>query len=352
MSKHILFFVHGMGEHNDKWHEAGLRVLQGSFKDYDLSKHIIFDDCVEAIPIVYNDKFNTWHDKMKKDFDDFKNAILNKTSDGERYQNEFDKVEKWIFSDNDNFARTHALDVVLYYFFPMIYMAVDVSVSMQILSKLKNGDYSSWNIVSHSLGTSVTHNVINSLYNPSGPLGNGNTLSSSDNRPRSLIMVANVSRVLQRAGAKVYESRVKPGRIAANRVCKYYLNCRHKFDPFCMPKAFNPDNWPDSETFNSDSYQHIEPSHLELGNDDDVLQVHNFDHYLKNPRVHVPIFRTLFGKTTILDDEFKVAKTEFDSAMQTPQLSDARKKLRKRLPRVESGMHEFIKLFTKEFFKS
>ena len=143
-------------------------------------------------------------------------------------------------------------------------------------------------------------------------------------------MVANVSRVLQLPGLKVFASKVKPGSALLDRVCETYLNVRHQFDPFVFPQAFKPDpEWPDPVTHNSDQYQHIRPSHLVLKNYKDV---HDLDHYLRNPRVHVPIFRGLFGSDLYPEEEFKKACEKFDSGVLNENTNAMREKLQGLLP--------------------
>ena len=43
MSKHILFCVHGMGEHDNTWHEKGVRVLKSAFGDFERLSQLDFD---------------------------------------------------------------------------------------------------------------------------------------------------------------------------------------------------------------------------------------------------------------------------------------------------------------------
>jgi hypothetical protein len=346
--KHILFFVHGMGEHDNTWHEEGLKVIRDSYNDYERFKDRSFDDYVEAVPIVYDDVFKTWRQRMKDDFTAFKAALTGSLATGESLPGELDKLGDWIGAGDDSFAWTHAMDVILYRSFSLISMAVNVSVCKQILERLQHGDYKTWSLLSHSLGTSVTHNALSILYDKHGPLGDGEVLDPAQTRPRTVMMVANVSRILQQGDSKVYESRVQPGSISAERLCGYYLNCRHKLDPFCSPRPFNPDNWPDPPTFNSDAYQHSQPGHLEELSESGVMKVHDFAHYLKNPRVHVPLYRSLFGRSRIPDSEFQQAKAQFDAAIWAPHLDAVRKELEHILPAAGAGMDEFVALFSKK----
>lgn len=339
MSRHILFFVHGMGEHDHTWHERGLAVLKSVFLEYELLKQLDFDQLFDIVPIVYNDILKDTRDRANADFAAFKAATLGsipvtEAASKNAVESELSKYQNLIGAGDDNFIWTHILDVILYRFSNTIRMGIDVSVAEQIVAAISARSHTTWSILAHSLGTSVTHNTLNSLYNtgfPASPVGPINPLDPIESRCNSLIMIANVSRILQRPGAKVYESRVMPGSAVNGRLCSYYLNVRHKLDPFVAPKPFIPDLWPDSATFSSKRYQHITPSHIHF-EDDELPRVHDLDHYLTNPRVHVPMFRSILGKNIISSQEYDSARSRFDSENRSKTIEHARSLLENRLP--------------------
>lgn len=339
MTQHILFFVHGMGEHDDTWHQKGLGVLKSAFNDYELTRDVDFDSRFRVVPIVYNDIFKETRERANADFAAFKVAVLGSidVSDAVSQQavaTELDKYADLIGAGGDNFIWTHILDVILYRFSNTIRMGIDVSVAEQILNTTSSHQHLTWSVIAHSLGTSVAHNTLNSLYNtgfhnaPNGPIGKLDPLES---RCNTLAMIANVSRVLQRKDAKVYESRVKPGSASAGRLCSYYLNARHKLDPFTVPKAFEPDLWPDSGTFSTERYQHLRPSHINF-EFDQLSRVHDLDHYLENPRVHVPLIRSILGRRVIGAEEYRSARSRFDSEIRSDSIDRARSLLESKLP--------------------
>lgn len=349
MAKHIVFFVHGMGKHDDKWHEPGLEVLRNVFGDYDAFRGANFDDLIDPVPVVYDNLIETWRQKMSADFTAFRAALIGGMDPSDisklgSVNRQLDKIEGWIGAGESDFVWSHAMDVVLYRFFSLVSMAIDVSVSRQILEKLKSGSFLTWSVLGHSLGTSVVHNALNSLYGTG--LEGQPPLNVSETRPRAIMMVANVSRVLQRESVKVFESRVQPGPLSAKRMCGFYLNVRHRLDPITYPMPFNPDLWPDASTFATSAYQHIQPSHLHL-NPDEIFKVHDFDHYLKNPRVHVPFFRALFGASLIPDPEFTAVRTQFDAAVQSSNLDLARKRLEAKLPAPSANWQAIIDVIKK-----
>jgi hypothetical protein len=343
MANHILFFLHGMGEHDSTWHEKGLQVLKSAFKEYELSRVLEFEKQFHIVPLVYNDIFKETRERANADFGAFKTAVLGSIEAADAankagVEKELDKYANLIGAGGDNFIWTHILDVILYRFSNTIRMGIDVSVAQQVLDAISTQSHLTWSVLAHSLGTSVAHNTLNSLYNtgfPNAANGPIPPLSPLESRCNTLAMIANVSRVIQRTDAKVFESAVKPGSATAGRLCSYYLNARHKLDPFTIPKPFNPDLWPDPGAFSTERYQHIQPSHIHF-EFDNLQQVHDFDHYLANPRVHVPIFRSILGRRIVGPNEYRSAKARFDSEIRSNTIDRARSLLENKLP-AQSG---------------
>ncbi len=75
MRKHVLFFIHGMGRHYNTWHEPGLQVLRSVFDDYDGLRGLDFDEIIDPIPVVYDDKIERWRQRMAADFQAFRGGI-------------------------------------------------------------------------------------------------------------------------------------------------------------------------------------------------------------------------------------------------------------------------------------
>jgi hypothetical protein len=346
MDKHIVFFVHGMGTHDATWHEAGVNILKSALTEYDAFGDRPLLDHIQVIPIVYDDKIETWRRRMSEDFAGFRAAFLADVdpaeAKGESLTKQLDQLESWIGAGVDpGFGWTHAADVLIYRWMYTLRMQIDVTVGTQITKHLAEKGNAKWSIVAHSLGTSVAHNVLNMLY--SRGVGDAPPWQPAEIRPQVLMMVANVSRVLQRPGAKVYETSVRPGRSTAGALCAYYLNVRHKLDPFVYPMPFNPDLWPECGTYASNAYQHLQPAHIHFEKSE-ILKVHDLDHYFKNPRVHVPLFRALFGNALIPDAEYLQAKTMFDSKIASGNIDAARSKLEGMLPAPATDWKTLISL--------
>lgn len=352
MAKHLLFFIHGMGKHDDTWHEPGLKVLKASFDEYPLlKKHFEFDDTFEPVPVVYDNEFEDLRKRWGQDVADVKAALLGDL-DGvdetrkQLVQNKMDDISEWTGAGGDTFFATHAMDVILYRFFKTVRMNVNIQVANQIGQMIKGADgvLPSWSVLAHSLGTAVCHNTLHSMYSTEFP--NGITLRTEDTRPRVVMMVSNLSRVLQLPSLPVLDeiSHVRPGSALSGRCCMYYLNVRHRLDPFTIPKPFAPDTWPEAETYNSKQYQHIVPSHFLIKR---LEEVHDFDHYLRNPRVHVPFFRAVLGEDFVPESDFLQAKRRFDAEVIDSSTDVIREKLEKLQQSLGSDWRALIAILKK-----
>jgi len=333
MSKHALVLIHGMGEQTAGWHAPALKVLTDAFPTYDLFKGQNLLDLVEPVPVLYADFFTKLRETWKTDVGLIKLALGQEMEAADTLQRQavndrFDSIANAIGAGTDTFVWTHAMDVVLYRFFSLTRQRVNVSVGMQ-MTTAADMKFSGWSVIAHSLGTAVVHNTLNTLYSdeliPDKP-----ALKPQETRPKVLAMVANVSRVIQLPAVKVFSSKVMPGPASLGRVCDTYLNARHVFDPFMFPQPFEPDHtWPPPDTFAPFQYQHIRPSNVDI---EKLTDVHGLENYLVNPRVHVPIFRGIFGENVIPDAEFSSACTAFDKKMAAAELDAIRDSLEKLIP--------------------
>ena len=331
--KHALVLVHGMGEQVEGWHTPAWDTLTAAFPTYAEFNGRKLADRVQPVPVLYSDFFTDLRQMWKDQVAQIKTVLGQQldavdTLQRQSVNNQIDSIANAIGAGADTFVWTHAMDVVLYRFFKLVRADINVKVGKQIAAATKN-TFNGWSVIAHSLGTAVTHNTLHALYT-SRLLADEPPLDPLETRPKVVAMVANVSRVLQLPALKVFSSKVMPGASDDGRVCDTYLNVRHLFDPFMFPQPFEPDNtWPPPGTFVPSQYQHIRPSHLDV---EKLTNVHDLDHYLENPRVHVPIFRAIFGGDTIPDEELAAACAKFDQDIVNHELDTVRHALEGLIP--------------------
>jgi hypothetical protein len=135
----------------------------------------------------------------------------------------------------------------------------------------------------------VGHDAL--AYLGSQPIAGSEAFHPQNLQFRNVFMLANVSKILQtdfdpeNAASCVHPDSAGPG-----AYCNYFLNFRHCLDPIPWLNAFSPQNW--GEDFSSVTdldYLH------EVTGIESVQNVHGFEHYLRHPRVHIPILNHLFG---------------------------------------------------------
>lgn len=325
MAKPILFVVHGMGKHKSGWHKEINNALGTALGHYSFFDDSTLNSWVKIVPITYDDEF----EKLRKLWKDDAAKVVKKMQQPDsrdKYQLalsrfEADKLlELQTELGTDSFFNTHVLDVLLYRF-TALGEKIRVKVAKSIVSTLmaESGEVPSWAVMAHSLGTSVTHDTLHALYaDKIWREGKVKKLFVPGQYTAScVIMLANVSRVLQ-SRAKAYKSRVKPGN---GGMCDYFINAYHQLDPFPRVKQFDPgDEWLGGQN-TEELYSSISINVINQPN------VHAYTHYLENPKVHVPVFRSLIGEIAISNRELKKAYDDFFQNSPNATYRDLRNRL-------------------------
>ena len=297
MAKKIVFLLHGMGDYSAAdWHVPYVDAIRQAHSLYPLFSDDTLDDRAEFVAIEYDSIFRDLLDTWAS------NAALVKAASLEAGVS-LSKLTQWLAGAGelkDNFAWTHAADVLLYRAFSLVRNRVCVHVARQITTRLKKAINETgsvqWAGIGHSLGTAVLHDTLARLWHPDSPIPGAEAFAPHNVQADLIMMVANVTRVLEVKTAAepydVFQTAVAPGFGGqSQRGCKYYLTARHRLDPFTVPKMFDPQMWPDEAALMAQPprYMNVEVNHLHDRN------VHDFGHYLKHPAVHIPMLRALFG---------------------------------------------------------
>jgi hypothetical protein len=303
MSKPKLIIVHGMGQHTEEsFKKEFIDGCKWAFDLYPGYNGKSPEDYIEIVPVAYNDIFDEYREKMANRatpiherlqfIPDMSGSFLSDAT------NAIAEIESEI--NDDDFFKTHWLDVLLYRF-TTLGEAVRIRLGAKISSAVGtvNGGGQRVHVLGHSLGTAVVHDCLAKLYDDGYVLGDLKNLSDVNHKLGSVHMIANTSRVLE-SFVNVNKSIVKPGPSG----CTYtYREYRHKLDPITWPKSFNPtDNgsWISNDSWFFKRYELLTPSSItsQHGN------THNIQHYLANPLVHQQLFKKVFSLE--LTDEQKL----------------------------------------------
>jgi len=300
MNRHIVFFVHGIGDDAKGWSKD----LRASFKalcdSYPLPPGgLPFAELFQTEEIFYNDLFDDWRKRVAREA----GAALKLLGDGGLGNDAVTRLlNAGTAAGGGGFLRTHALDVLQYRFLRLVADAVRDAVQHQIMSRLVQTDFGTpvrWSVIAHSLGTSVMHDTLYQMFRP-GPGAEQSALF----QPYAVIMLANVSQLLRDsgllgAGIDAYGTIVRPDREPGRGACRYFLSSANGFDPVALAGDFRPpatwlsDSARTQRRFRALDFKAIPKSR----------QVHDFAEYLAHPAVHVPIFRILTGDQDRITDE-------------------------------------------------
>ncbi len=289
-----LVLVHGMGTNTEESLSTEVTdSLVEVFKTYTSLAGTKVDDHIKLVPIEYDSFFEDYREAVR-DRQDLLTALQEVQSDWPLIPTaaaEISQIELSLI--DDEFFNTHWLDVLLYRF-TMKAEPIRLKLAEAITKAVADEGSAAVHVMGHSLGTAVLHDTLAKLY---GPEPGDLKLSNSADKLGGVHMVANVSRILQ-TFRKVGASEVRPG----TGCCAMFYEYRHKLDPFTKIKPFDPTNngeWISHQAWRR-AYRLFEPTEVTDGN------VHSLGHYLKNPKVHIPLFRQLFG--------FRPSKKEMDLA--------------------------------------
>lgn len=299
-----LIIVPGMGEHTDASFKAEVvEAINYSFGLYPSWRGKAIEDFVDIVPCEYNSFFSKQRETMADAARPMAERLAALETAG--FHPVTGELTKWGSElDKDNFFKTHWLDV-LFYRYTMLSEPIRIKVSAITAQEVSSKGAENVHVLGHSLGTSVVHDSLASLYATGGGSG-GKNLSTRSSKLGSVHLVANVSRLLQ-SFVRVSESVVHP--CGASGCTFGYFQYRHILDPFTIPSPFDPianGVWQDPFTLSDNQYQRLRPR---LVTD---LNTHGIGHYLKNPECHVPFLKSLgIG--------FKPKKTEIEKAFEEHQ---------------------------------
>jgi hypothetical protein len=312
-----------MGDWNEGWSSGIQNQLKESYASYPSLAARPFDNAFQIVEINYNE----WFDDLRTQWKTEADKVVGLIPGGQIGSAALSSLVKVAQEPSkDSFLATHVLDVLLYRFVSTVHDAVKAAVQKQILDVVltDNGVIKGpWSIIAHSLGTSVTHDVLNAMYSQELDYKGHKWKLAAATRPQLVAMIANVSRVLE-SDHDVYKSVVRPSLDPFGGACEQFLSAKHEFDPFMIPKAFRPtDDWPTVQARTEGRVGLVRINAIEKKN------VHAFDHYLKNPQLHVRLFRCLTWPEAVSDSVLAQRSAEYELSTPLAKFEGLLKQLKK-----------------------
>jgi hypothetical protein len=276
-----------MGEAGPAWADAAIATLKQGAKTCGVADRL--EQEVRFHAISYGEVF----DELLADWDRTAEGLETKAQAAGSALGDVIQFLRGTGDPVRSFFWSHAIDVALYRFFPQVSRQVRARVLEQLVTVLEEamrGGRINASVLAHGLGTAVAHDALAQL--GSRPLGGSHAFMVGNFRFDTLFMLCNVSCALQ-TDFDPYKSVVHP--MSVDPTTAYtglYFNFKHKFDPLPMLRAFSPPDW-------GRFYRPVEGLEHVLDFD-----IHSLGHYLRNPRVYVPILNRL------LDDAVDEATTQ------------------------------------------
>lgn len=300
MAKHTLFLVHGMGRfEGTQWSdEVWNKLVECSERYPHFRTKKKLEEYAEHVPVGYDGLIRaalaSW-DAQATTFGEF--AQANELC----HEDTLDWLTG-VSGDGDGFLLSHVADVIIYRFFrhesAQIRANVQLKIFEEIQRKRAHDADARFSLMAHSLGTSVAHDALAELGTAPRIGDDINTFGTENFRFKSIHMLANVSRLLQ-TEPKAYESVVRPGpNSTQNRYCGRMYCHRHELDPFTKPRPFEPVSWGDD--FRMTNLRHYR-----------AWDVHGWLHYLDNPRVHIPLLKSIAKSSAVTPKQTREAVNDY-----------------------------------------
>ncbi len=293
MARKLLFLLHGMGQRApDDAPDKARAAADGWWKDIVATLLSLAAKNAPGVEIGLNPSANgvkivpvSYCDLLIRQLQAWDTAGNKKVADAVAKQfpglgAEFVNALKEITMEDSGFFWNAGVDVLLYRVFHDIEIRAHVrqQVTRALVDNSNNGVLPSCGFIVHSLGTSVMHDVLAEIF--SNPQEFGGFVNIDID---VYVGAANVSKVLS-ADFNPNTSPLRPfGADGQGRArVRAFVNAHHDFDPVALLGMFNP-RWDPTTT----PYRDVS---MNLIKEPDT---HSFKRYVENPRVWVPVFRTL-----------------------------------------------------------
>jgi hypothetical protein len=300
MAKRLVFLVHGMGDHRPGWSALVTQRFADIARGYPtLADGSLLDD-VDFVEVTYDDVFASQVRQIAGDAAELEKFARQALPAG-TVKATLGKVLTWLRQDarpgESAFFWTHVVDVLLYRYFRLVRDPVRLTVMKQFAEALADaetgGEIADAFVVAHTLGTAVAADALALL--GTTPFDGSEAFLAGREKFKHVFTLANVSRLLE-DDIDPYTSVLRPDSATLDPApanppppayCSRFTTFRHVLDPFCWLLPFEPPSW-GSDFTNVNDLTHLR-----------AINVHGFEHYLDNPRVHIPILNGIFERPVI-----------------------------------------------------
>ncbi len=325
MATKLVFLVHGMGEYEDtataKWVTSWTKALDDASLKYPFYAGNAFSKRVTLVPITYATIFKDYWEKTLRDVNGIKATLkASKQIDFAKIGKHFPDLDQVVGDPKKKtegkFFWTHVCDVLLYFAgldvlaWGLVAKNIETAYSKALKASAQpGGEPVEIHIICHSLGTRVVHDALRHLASdPKTKASKPGILGISSHHA-----VANVSRLMELKGTNdVYKPPMTA--IGQGPIDSFYSQSSHYYhfvDPFTLLRRYDARFAisPQAVVTPTGALNQIELTRYQNGIGS-LKDVHEFETYLKDPRVHIPIINSIFGG--ISDAEAFKAIADYD----------------------------------------
>lgn len=322
MVKDVVFVLHGIGQYQDDWlaNKMGpVPALKEAAKQYPFFQTSSLDSYVEFVPILYDDIFV----RIMKNWADQADALKASIPVMPGFA---DKILTFLQDlDEDDWEKTFAADVILYWGFRLFQQRVSLRVIAQIVNKVTQtatagNEVPDYHILAHSLGTAVAQDALHHLGTESwleglaartevetdaevkleqtalletiqelrDNFGTSNPFDPSLFSFESITMISNVSGLIYSNDGPA-TSIVRPGTASEHGAyTKRYINVNHVADPVSIATNFKaPGDWSLTGGLTDLSFTHLLQDDNIQNVKDVATLIHSAAHYMAHPNLHL-----------------------------------------------------------------
>jgi hypothetical protein len=329
MNIDLVFLVHGMGEYeataSPAWVASWTKAIDAEAKRYPYFAGSSFSKEVKIIPVTYADIFVDYWNTLSPTTQKIKDAVK-KNPGGHLKNADWEKIVSYIPDQaavtgdpkkgtQGKFFWTHVCDVLLYLAGLDILVNAKVAKIIEdtLVQELKaaedSGNTISVHFVCHSLGTRVVYDTLRRLAtDPKTKVSKPGILTIESHHA-----VANVSRLMQLRGGSVYQPPMVVSQSSLSTAFfKKSAHYYHFVDPFTLLRRYDVRQARLPGEYNpTSSMRQVELTRYMNGLSS-LKEVHDFETYIKDPRVHVPLLRAIVSENVISDAEEAKAIAAFD----------------------------------------
>lgn len=279
MGREVIFFVHGIGTHGPEFHKAALKALKASRRLLRGTTDADFNERFEVVPLHYDDLFR----KYLAEFNSRAEALSAIGVPGnapDLVRNVVGLASSGVGDDN---IWIHSWGDVVLYLMTEIGFQVQEKLWNRIVKKLHQRGVPRYSIIAHSLGTRVTHDVLQRSF--SDDTGAAYRLFG---KPRCLVQVANTVRLTSFDESHLRQTTVYPSRDEHDGACYQYLNVWHPLDPIARIRQFQRSRYPVYAQATGFSDVETQPTDVV-----DIKEVHSLSRYLEIPEVAAAILNAI-----------------------------------------------------------